>query len=210
VTRLYGWTAVASPPIAVALVLLAQAMTPGYDPLQRTVSRLATPGMPAAELVGMAMVLVALACFALALGLERGRTSARAVLAVAGTAFVVAAAIHLDPASGSATSAHRVASGIAVLGLTVAPLALARDYGVLCLVVGTAEAAMLAAAAVLLATPFTAWGAWERAFLAIALTWMVLIALRRVSADATTSAPNAIARSSGSPVPEASVSSANP
>jgi uncharacterized protein DUF998 len=210
VTRLYRWTAVASPPIAASLVLLAQSMTPGYDPLRRTVSRLATPGMPAAELVGIAMVLVALACFALALRLESGRGSARAVLAVAGLAFLVAAAIHLDPASGSATSAHRVASGIAVLGLTVAPLALARDYGAIFLVAGAAEVAMLAVAALLLATPFAAWGAWERALLATALTWMVLIALRSVSADATNSVPNAITRNRASAAPEASVSSANP
>ena len=208
--RLSRSTAVASPAIAAGLVLLAQSRTPRYDALQRTVSRLAMPGMPAAALVVIGMLLVALACFALALGLERGRASGRAALAVAGFAFVVAAAVHLDPTSSSGTSAHGVASGIAVLGLIVAPLALARDYGVICLLAGAAEAAMLAVAAVLLATPFAAWGAWERALLAIALTWIVLIALRRVSPDATDSVPSAITSRSGSAVPEASVSSANP
>jgi len=210
VRRLFRSAAVISPPIAAGLVLLAQSRTPGYDALQRTVSRLAMPGMPAAALVVIAMLLVALACFALAFGLERGRAGARAALAVAGLAFAVAAAVHLDPASSSATAAHRAASGIAVIGLTVAPLALARDYGVICLLAGAAEAAMLAGAAVLLETPFAAWGAWERALLAIALTWMILIALRRVSPDATDSVPSAIIRRRGSAAPEASVSSANP
>jgi uncharacterized protein DUF998 len=204
------WTAAVSPPIAAALVLIAQSITPGYDPVDRTVSRLAMPGMPAAGLVGMAMLLVTLACFALALGLERGRAPARGALAMAGIAFVVAAVIHLDPVSSIATTTHRVASGIAVLGLTVAPLALARDYGVMCLVAGAAEAALLALAATLMATPFAGWGAWERALLAISLSWMVLIALRKVSADATSSIASTIVSSSGSPAPEPSVSSANP
>jgi hypothetical protein len=69
---------------------------------------------------------------------------------------------------------------------------------------------MLAFAAGLLATPFAAWGAWERTFLAIPQTWMVLIALRRVSADATNSVASTIVSSSGSPAPEPRVSSANP
>ena len=38
---------IAAPPIAVVTVLVAGAVSPGYDPLLRTVSRLAVPGMPA-------------------------------------------------------------------------------------------------------------------------------------------------------------------
>ena len=198
------------PPISALLATLAAWLTPGYDAVSKTVSRLAVPGAPAALLVDASIALIALSCFLLAAGLSRGGRAARIALTVAGTGLGAAALIHLDPASATSTWAHRVASGIAVAGLTVAPLLLARGYGPISLIAGAAEAAMLLLGAVLLATPFAAWGAWERALLAIPLTWMVLIALTNVSTHEKISAANAIVRSSGSAAPDNSVSSANP
>jgi hypothetical protein len=190
--------------------MLAAWQTPGYDAFSKTVSRLAVPGAPASLLVDVAIALVALTCFGLAYGLSRGRRTGRMSLVVAGTALACAAMIHLDPGSVAATWAHRAATGVALAGLTAAPLLLARDYGAMCLVAGAAEVAMLALGAALLATPFDAWGVWERGLLAIPLTWMVLMALTNVSADEATSASNPILRRSGSAAPESSVSSANP
>ena len=63
--RLLG---IASPPLAVVIVFVAGALTPGYDPMSRTVSRLAVPGMAAAAAVDMSIALIALTCLALRLG----------------------------------------------------------------------------------------------------------------------------------------------
>src|SRR5438132_12101358 len=52
---------IAAPPIAVVTVLVAGAVSPGYDPMLRTVSRLAVPGMPAAAAVDMSIGLIGLA-----------------------------------------------------------------------------------------------------------------------------------------------------
>jgi len=207
VTRILATVA---PAVAVLLTLAAQSVTPGSDPVARTVSRLAVPGSPAALLVDMAIGLVALTCFALASGLVRGRRAGRIALVVAGIALACAALIHLDPGSVTATWAHRAATGVAVAGLTAAPLLLGRNYGAMSLIAGGAEVAMLALGAVLLATPFEAWGLWERALLAIPLTWMVLIALTKVSPDEPASPSSPILSRSGSAVPASSVSSANP
>jgi uncharacterized protein DUF998 len=189
--RLIG---VAAPPLAVAIVFVAGAMTPGYDPMSRTVSRLAVPGMPAALAVDLAIALIALTCFALAFGLAREATVARIALVVSGVALVAAAVVHLDPASGLATGAHRVASAVAVLGLTLAPLA----YGRLSLAAGIAELGMLVAGLALLATSFDAWGAWERLLLAIPLAWMVLIAVKTDSREESIKSRRASLSQSGS------------
>src|SRR2546429_8432789 len=98
----------------------------------------------------------------------------------------------------------RFASAVAVIGLTVAPLALARAYGPVSLAVGVAEVTMLVSGLVLLATSFDAWGAWERLLLAIPLAWMVLIAVTMDSMDETTSARSATLSRSGSESPGSS------
>src|SRR5262245_49145785 len=104
--------AVASPPVALVLVVLATWSTPGYDPVSRTVSRLAMPGMPAGAIVDVAIVLVAFTCVALARGLTRGAVAGRVALVVAGVAFLATAVIHLDDGSSAATALHRAASGV--------------------------------------------------------------------------------------------------
>lgn len=167
-----------SPPIAALAVLVAGFLTPGYDPLARTVSRLALADMPAAVAADAAIALAGLSCIALALAVDHHAGVGRTALAVAGAAFVLAAFVHLNPGSGGATWLHRGASGLAVLALTVAPLSLWRVYGRLLLFLGMADVATLVIAAVLVPTSFTAWGAWERVMLALALTGVVILAVR--------------------------------
>jgi hypothetical protein len=193
--RLLG---IASPPLAVVIVFVAGALTPGYDPMSRTVSRLAVPGMAAAAAVDMSIALIALTCFGLAFGLTRGATLGRIALAVSGGALFGAAIVHLDPSSAGATTVHRLTSALAVVGLTVAPLALARAYGPVSFAVGVAEVAMLVIGLGLLATSFDAWGAWERLLLAIPLAWMVLMAVTIDSKDETINAKSASLSRSGS------------
>src|SRR5438876_44287 len=159
--------------------------------------------------VDWAIALIALACFGLAVAVEPREIIGRAALALAGVAFVCAAAIHLDPGSASATAAHRVASGVAVLGLTAAPLALGRTYGRMSLILGTAELGVLGVGLVLSTTSFAAWGAWERCLLALALAWIVLVALTIVSNEDTSRATSAAISSGGSRSPTSSVTSAN-
>jgi len=175
VIRICRVIGIASPLAAVAAVIVAGALTPGYDAMSRTVSRLAVPGVWAAAVVDVSISLIALTCFALALTLSPNVLAGRVALTVSGVALGGAAMVHLDPGSAGATALHRFFSAVAVLGLTAAPLTLARVYGSLSLVVGIGELGMLVIGLALLATPFDAWGAWERVLLAIPLAWMVLL-----------------------------------
>lgn len=177
-TRICRVIGMVAPPIAVTTVFLAGVVTPGYDPVSRTVSRLAAPGMPAAIAIDVAICLVGSTCIALALVLARGARTGRGALAVSGVALIFSAIFHLDPASFESTALHRAAAGVAMLGLTVAPLALSRNYGRISLAVGVAELGVLAAGLVLVPTSFSAWGAWERCLLALPLAWMVLLSAR--------------------------------
>ena len=176
----------AAPPTAAATVIIVGALTPGYDFATRTVSRLAVPGMPGAAAVDAAMVLVAVACAALALGFPKAPSLGRVALAVAAIAFIGTALVHLDPASAGATAVHRILSGVAVSALTIAPFAFARTYGVTSFATGIAELVMLAIGLALLGSPVVVWGAWERLLLAIPLAWIVLVAATRASTEATT------------------------
>jgi hypothetical protein len=213
--RLCRGIAMISSPVAAVVVVIGGLMTPGYDPLSRTISRLAVPGMRAAGAIDAATYLVSLTCFALALALRGGAMVGRGALAASGIGFILAARFHLDPQSIDSTAVHWSASGIAILGLTVAPLALSRTYGRILLAAGAAEVAMLVAAVALLATSFDAWGAWERSLLALAMSWLVLLAARlrpidltTHSTDATASASTASLSSSGTYAPLSKVKTA--
>lgn len=195
-----------APPVAAATMLIAGAVTPGYDPVARTVSRLAVPGARAAIAADAAIALAGLACLAVAFQIR----GARAALVLAGAGFFAAAVIHLDPASGVATWSHRAASGVAVLGLTAAPLAVWRRYGRLLLALGIAEVATLALALVLLATPFNAWGAWERVLLFLVLSNLVILARAIPSTDEAASASAAAHSNAATYEPVPSVNSAKP
>ena len=182
--------------VAVTIVVIAGATTPGYDPMTRTVSRLPAPA------VDVAIGFMAVAAFALAAAGKRS-----VALFVAAFGFALAALIHLDPASPTATAGHRMAAGIAVLGLTTAPFV--TSYGRTSVALGVAEVAMVAAAAVLVLTPFNAWGAWERVLLSLGVAWMAVIATKIVWRHDTASATSPASSSSASYAPVSSVISAN-
>lgn len=160
--------ALASPPVAAAMVTIAGAETPAYDPAALTISRLAVPGMPHALLVQAAICVAAAGCLALALRVPQ----VRRFLVIAGAGLLVTALIRLDPASAPATAAHRIASAVAVAGLVAAPLL----YGRISLVVAVAEVTVLIVGLGLLTTSFSEWGLWERCLLALPLAWMMLVA----------------------------------
>jgi Protein of unknown function (DUF998) len=189
--RLAGALGVVAPPGAAAAVLIAGRLTPGYDPLARTVSRLAEPGLPAAFLVEPAIAVVGVALIALATALGPGSRGGRALLVVAGAGLLVAAAIRLDPTSASATAEHRLATTIAMLGLAGAPLAFASSlrcragwvaYAPVSFALGAVEIGVLLLGLALLTTSFADWGAWERGFLALPMGWMVLLSARLLRA----------------------------
>jgi hypothetical protein len=178
--------------IAAAIVLAAGWLTPGYDPLARTISRLAEPGLPFASAVELAICLVGVASLALAVTLGPSSRLGRSLLAIAGAALLVAASIRLDPASVWATNEHRLATTVAMLALTGAPLAFASSfrrrsrwavYRPISFAFGAAEVAMLLAGLALLATSFAEWGAWERCLLALPMGWIVLVSARLLSAS---------------------------
>jgi hypothetical protein len=203
IRRICAWFGVVSPPLAVVLVLVAGAITPGYDPATRTVSRLAVPGMPEAWMAEVAIGLIAVSCFALA-SAQQGSRISRWALVVAGGALIGAALVRLDPASTTSTAAHRIATGLAIVSLTIAPLAAARSYGRVSLGIGLAEIAALSVGA-LLPTSFSAWGLWERCLLVLPLAWIMVVSARLlvlnerkiVSADETMSANIASLSSTG-------------
>lgn len=189
-----GATGVGAPAVATVVVLVAGLLTPGYDPLRRTVSRLAEPGRPAAGAVELAICLVALALIGVALSLGPGGVSGRLVLATAGIALLLAAGVRLDPASVTATTVHRLATSVAMLALTTAPLLIAptlsrrpgwHRYGRFSLGLGAAEVGLLVIGLALLPTTFSEWGAWERCFLAVPMVWMVVVSARLLRTSST-------------------------
>jgi hypothetical protein len=175
--RIAGFFGVVAPPLGMVLVLVAGATTPGYDPANRTVSRLAVPGMPEAWMVEVAIGLIAVSCYALAFA-QGGSPIARWAMLVAGAALIGAAIVRLDPGSTTSTAAHRIATGVAILGLTIAALAAARSYDRVSFGIGLAELAALLLGLALLPTSFSAWGLWERCLLLLPLAWIVVMSAR--------------------------------
>lgn len=211
VTRILRSVGMFLPPIAALTVVTAGSLTPGYDPVARTVSRLAVPGLPAAVATDVAIGIVGVACVAVALTIGGDNRVGRAALIAAGVGFLLAAVWHLDPPSAATTAMHRAASGLAMLGLTIAPLVLWRHYGRALLVLGGAEVAMLVIALALLPTSFNAWGAWERVVLVLGLSCLVAVAIRTIpSSDDAASVRAASQSSAGTKTPVASVKNANP
>ena len=188
VSRLVG---IAAPPTAAVLVLIAGAITPGYDPVARSVSWLAVPHKPGAAMVEVAIALMVFASLALAFSIA-GSRAGRVALVIAACALAATAVIRLDPASIQTSSIHRLASGVAMVSFTVALLALARPLGYVSL-------ALIAVGVALVATSFSAWGLWERVLLGLPLLWIVWRSAKMtVSADATTRASKASLSSAGS------------
>jgi hypothetical protein len=175
--RIAAFIGLISPPLAIVLVVVAGATTADYDPATRTVSRLAVPGMPEAWMVEVAICLIAISCFALSFA-QGGSPIGRWAMVVAGVALIGAAVVRLDPASTTSTAAHRIATGVAILSLTIAPLAAGRPYDRVSLGIGLAELAALLLGLALLPTSFSAWGLWERCLLLLPLAWIVVMSAR--------------------------------
>jgi hypothetical membrane protein len=182
-----------APPLAAAVVLIGGLVTPGYDPFRRTVSRLAEPGLPAATYVDLSILLVGVALLGLGVALAPGGRFGRGLLWLAGAGLIVAAAIHLDPASELMTGLHRLGSTVAMLGLAGTPLALARTfrrrpgwggYGPLSFGLGAAAVAVLLIGLALLPTTFPV-GVWERCFLGLTLGWVVVVSARLLRASSS-------------------------
>jgi len=190
--RRWALLGVVSPPLAAVLVLMAGVLTPGYDPVDRTISRLAAPGGTTAAAALVATCLVALSCLVVAMSIH-GRVS-RWALIVAGVALFLTDVFRLDDTSATSTVLHRLASGVAVGGLVVAPL----GYGPISVVIGAVEVGLLIVALPLLPTSFDAWGLWERCLLALPLAWMVFVAARViVSSEAAIKTSRATSSRSG-------------
>jgi len=186
-----GWLGLIAPPVAALIITVAGLLTPGYDPITRTVSRLAEPGRPVAIVVDLALYLVAFALLMLAIS-----TRPRVLLAIAGGALVVVASVHLDSSSAGSTAVHRLASGVAMLALTAAPFSVAATHALYSRALGVAMIGLLGIAIVLVPTGFSAWGLWERAFLLVAMTSVMVMS--RLSADEAIRAPAATVSRSGS------------
>jgi len=181
------------PVLSVPVVLVAGLMTPGYDPAQRTISRLAEPGLPAAWAIELAIFLVGVSLIGLALQLGAHAAPGRLLLGIAGASLLVAAVVPLNPASANTSTIHRLATGVAMLSLVAAPLAFAPSfrwsdawcgYARLSFGLGVAAVGMLLIALALLPTAFAA-GAWERCLLALPLGWTVLISARLLRSRTT-------------------------
>src|ERR1700716_326269 len=150
----FGAVGLVAPPVAVGLIVAAGFLTPGYDPMKRTISRMAVSGSPAASFAVLGTCLVGVTALALAMGLGPRFFGGRSFLAVAGGALLLAAAVRLDPGSIRATIEHDSAAAIAAVALAAAPLALARSHGRFSLVFGAAEVGVLLVGLVLLPTTF--------------------------------------------------------
>src|SRR2546428_7132180 len=182
--RLAGSMVIGATASASVLVLAAGAMTPGYDPANRTISRLAERGGPTASAAELALVLAGLALIGLAFALGPRAQFGRLLLAGAGVLLLVAAGIPLDQGSAAASNAHRLATALSILALTCAPFALARAYGPILFWLGAAEVAVLLLGLLLLPTTFAV-GAWERCLLALSMAWMVLLSARLLRTSST-------------------------
>jgi hypothetical membrane protein len=205
--RLCGVLGIGAPLLATLVVMIGGLVTPGYDPVRRTISRLAEPGLPAAVAVECAIFVVGLAMLGLAFALGPRAVAGRVLLGIAGASLLVAAAVPLDPASDQPSTIHRVATSIAVLALVSTLLVLApalrrregwRGYGPLSFGVGVTMGGLLLVGLALLPAEFAV-GAWERCFLALPMAWMVLVSARLLRTKSTDPILASTAESSSMP-----------
>jgi hypothetical membrane protein len=191
--RLSAVLGLSTPVVATVVVILAGLVTPGYDATEKTVSRLAEPGLPAAAAVGVAIFMVGLALLGLAIAMGPKAMAGRLMLGIAGTALLIAAAIPLDPASTRGTTIHRGATTIAMIALVAALLAIApslrerpgwRGYGRVSFALGASAIGTLLIGLAMLPATFAV-GAWERCFLALPMAWMVLVSARLLRTSST-------------------------
>jgi hypothetical membrane protein len=177
--RLAAWAGVCVPPAAVAVLLAAGWLSPGYDAVRTTVSHLGQHGQPFALVVNLTFAALGLAytgvAWTLASALGRRAWAGAGLLAVAGIAFVGVAIVSRDPVH---PVPHRVAALLLFLALALAPLVLAGQLRRPALSRATfaASVALLVTGVVGLVHGGLPAGAWERAFTGVNLAWLVVVA----------------------------------
>ena len=189
--RLAALAGVVAPPTASAALLGFGWLSPGYDPLRRTVSRLAEPGAPYALAVDLTLAALGLALLAVAWALhERHAPRARppaAALALAGVALLGVALVGRDASRPALLVTHRALALALFLGLALAPLLAAaslradpawRAWTAASLATAALSALLLAAAVLLVVTGRLPAGVWERTFMGLNLLWVMLLAAR--------------------------------
>ena len=193
--RLAAVAGAAVPSMAAVAVAVIGVQTPGYDPLHRTVSRLAEPGAPYAVAVKLILVALGLSIIAVAWALDRRlitRGPAGTLpLAVAGAALVGVALVSRDSAHPAVLAAHRLIAIILFCTLAIAPLLAAgrlrRDpafSGLATPSVATSgvSIALIAIAVAGVVAGGLPSGAWERTFVGLNLVWVTLLSVRLMRA----------------------------
>jgi hypothetical membrane protein len=164
--RLAAKAAATTIALAAAASVMLGALTPGYNPAARTVSRLAAQGAPTAAAMTVVMVMLGLALAAF------GASAARPGLVAAGLALLLVAAI---PLGGAAPSTHRVLAITFVVALLATVAADARRSPLALAAACLAALALAAAGATYLAHGPV--GGWERLILAPLLGWIAMQAV---------------------------------
>lgn len=186
-------------PVLATLVLAVIGwQTPGYDPIRRTVSRLAEPGAPFALEVKLVLVLLGLSLVAVAWALDRRLTPGAAArtlpLAIAGAGIVGVALISRDAAHPAVLALHRLIAIALFCTLAAAPVFMAgrlrtdpsfRSYAIPSLATTGLSIVLIAVGVLGVVLGGLPSGAWERAFLGLNLVWVTLLAVRLVRAGPT-------------------------
>jgi hypothetical membrane protein len=186
--RIAAWTGIACPPLVTAVLLVAGRLSPSYDPLRTTVSHLGQRGAPFALEVNLSLAALGLTVVAVAWALGRSlgppAAAGAGLLALAGVALVGVALLSRDPAR---PVAHRTVALVFFLSLAVAPLLVARRlrgepgwsrHAGLSLATAAVSFALLVVGVAGVVHGGLPAGAWERAFVAVNLLWLTLVAAR--------------------------------
>ncbi|GIG37339.1 DUF998 domain-containing protein [Cellulomonas pakistanensis] len=118
-------SAVVAPVTMIGGWLLAEALAPGFDPMRRTISELATADVPHPGVMTAALLATGAAHVVTAAGLRGVPRAGRLVLALGGVATAAVGLLPLDRVPG----AHGVAAAVAFGALALWPAASARRSG---------------------------------------------------------------------------------
>lgn len=195
VERLAAASGAVVPVLATLVLAVIGWRTPGYDPVRRTISRLAEPGAPFAFEARLVLASLGLSVIAVAWALDRRLTSGAAVrtlpLAIAGLGLLGVALVSRDAAHPAVLALHRlIAVGLFCM-LAAAPAVLAgrlradpsfRGYATASVAIGGVSMALIAVGVLGVVMGGLPSGAWERAFIGVNLGWVTLLAVRLLRA----------------------------
>jgi hypothetical protein len=186
--RVAAAAAILGPLVAAGTMFAVGSRHAAYDPIASSVSRLAAVGAPGGDVMNAAIAFLGASILALALVMTRGPGGgawAAVLVGVAGVSFMAGAIIRIDPSTPATIVAHRAITSVALLALTLAPLASAvwpqrgagPMYRCISALIGALAVIGLIAAVGLLFDGFPG-GVWERAMAALTLGWVELTAAR--------------------------------